>query len=54
MSQMIGKNMSSTTAIGQQSTNNKHQRTTARKVRIDFYLPLFANSRPEVEAVILV
>jgi hypothetical protein len=50
ISQIIGKNISKRIAIGQQSTNSKHQRTTARKVRIDFLLLLFANTWPKIES----
>lgn len=35
---MIGKKISNKIAIGQQATNSKHQRTTARKVRIQLFI----------------
>ena len=37
-SQITGKKISKRIAIGQQATNNKHQRTTARNVRIIFFI----------------
>jgi hypothetical protein len=48
ISQIMGKKIRTRIAIGQQTTNSKHQRTTARKVRILVFIAALANCCPKL------